>query len=152
MSTSAPAVQPKTPDARWLVRSCVVGAALGAGFVLFPGLTQRAFGVMVYGQAGFPPQFGAAELAYIRLAHAVIGALIAGFFTLMAWHARVSLPRAPDAWRALLCALAVWFVLDTGYSLASGFWPNAVLNLGVLLALAPALWRASPARARIGPR
>jgi len=39
-----------------------------------------------------------------------------------------------EGWRLIVVSLIVWFVPDTGYSLWSGFWQNAVLN-AVALAL-----------------
>lgn len=40
----------------------------------------------------------------------------------------------------LVISLVAWFVPDTLYSLASGFWPNAVLNSVFALVFALPLW------------
>lgn len=39
-------------------------------------------------------------------------------------------------WRIIALSVAAWFVPDTAYSLWSGFWQNAVLNLAFLILFA----------------
>lgn len=118
-----------------------VGTSLfGAVLVVLPGLTYAGFGAMVYGN-GFPAEFGLEPASYIRLVHAVMGAVIAGWFAFVAWFTHTLLPRRiPGAWTALVLSVLLWFALDTSYSLISGFWQNAVLNTTFLAAFAPGFW------------
>jgi hypothetical protein len=123
-------------------------AVSGAAFVLLPSQVYAVFGVMIYGTGGFPAAYGAEEAAYIQLAHNVMGALMAGWFSFIAWYVRNILPRRiPGAWRSLALALLLWFSLDTTYSALAGFWPNAVLNAGILAAFAPGFWLTRSLRA-----
>ena len=124
-----------------LLTTAVASTVLfGLVLVLLPGVTETLFGLMVYGAGGFPPSFGEEELAYVRLAHAVLGATIVGWFLLILWVVRTQVARGvPGSWQAAAGAVAAWYVLDTSFSLLSGFWPNAVLNTGLLLLLLPGL-------------
>ena len=67
----------REPGINYLTAVSVATATAGAAFVLLPDQVYDIFGWMVYG-AGFPASFGDEEGAYIRLAHAVMGALMAG--------------------------------------------------------------------------
>lgn len=68
------------PHGRWTL-SIVTGAAICFGLllVLAPGMASTLFGVLVFGPSGFPSEFGDEALAYVRLAHAVIGAVMVGW-------------------------------------------------------------------------
>ena len=44
-----------------------------------------------------------------------------------------------DAWWMFVVSLIAWFIPDTAYSLLSGFWQYALLNLGFALLFAMAL-------------
>jgi hypothetical protein len=104
-------------------------ALSGAFLVAAPMHAQRAFSLLVYFEAGRVEDFGPEALRYIKLAHAVMGALMVGWGVMIAMYARaidgksVVRPRV-----AIGASLVAWFVPDTAYSLLSGFWPNAVLN------------------------
>ena len=127
--------------------SAVTGSALAFGVVLvvLPGPTEALFGRLIHGAGGFPASFAPEARDYLRLAHAVIGASMAGWFALALWLVRTQVAHGvPGAWRALAGSIALWFVLDTSYSLLSGFWPNAVLNAGFLLAFLPGLLATRP--------
>jgi hypothetical protein len=144
MTTTA---NPTTHDrgVRLLTVTCAGTVALGLVLVLLPGLTERLFGLMVHGRGGFPPSYSPDALAYARLAHAVLGATIVGWFVLILWVVRTQVARrVPGSWQAVAGAVACWYVLDTAYSLLSGFWPNAVLNTGLLLSLLPGLLLTRP--------
>jgi hypothetical protein len=102
---------------------------------------------MVYGTTEAMESFGAEQVRYISLAHAVLGGVLVGwgfalFYavkTFFASHARAT-------WNLVAGSLAAWFIPDTGYSLSSGYWQNAVLNLGFLVVFALPLWAAREAR------
>jgi hypothetical protein len=112
-------------------------AAFGAVVLLVPPLSMAGFGLMVYGDPSFPDEFSGEAKAYVRLAHAVMGAVMVGWFLTLHWVLRAAEDGVPGAWRAAVGAFAAWYVLDTAYSLASGFWQNAVLNTAVLALFAP---------------
>ena len=107
---------------------------------LAPSVGDRAFTLLIYHRASFPPDFSTEAVGYIRLTNAVLGAVMAGWFmTMFVLLSRVGLTRG--VWSALVVGLAVWFVPDTAYSLASGYWENAVLNGTILATFVPGLGR-----------
>jgi hypothetical protein len=116
--------------------------AFGAVLVLLPGVTEAGFGAMVYGRSGFPAAFTAPTLDYVRLAHAVLGAVMVGWFCLVRWVIRGPLAQGvPGAWAALVGSVVAWYLPDTAFSALNGFWENAILNTVVLLAFLPGLVR-----------
>lgn len=135
--------QRTAPPASWVRYLLLVTTAticFGAVLVLAPGPTEALFGHLTFGRSGFPATFSTAALDYIRLAHAVLGAEIVGWFALVLWVVRFPLANGlPGAWHALVLSLAAWYVPDTAYSLLAGYWPNAALNTGILLAFLPGL-------------
>jgi hypothetical protein len=107
---------------------------------LAPKAGAGAFTLMIYGDTSFPRGFSAEAVSYIRLTNAVLGAVMAAWFVTMFVLLR-RLGLAPAVRSALLIGLTVWFVPDTTYSIASGYWQNAVLNSVMLALLMPALLR-----------
>jgi hypothetical protein len=128
-------------------------ALFGAALVLLPGPVTRLFAWIAYGSADRVESFGPEAVAYIRLVHAILGAITVGWaltlLAVVAWFWRAH-PRR--AWLAVAAPLAAWFLLDSGYSLASGFWRNAVFNVAFALALAVPLALAMPRMRARAPR
>src|SRR5450759_1840104 len=118
----------------WLV--CVAGAALafGTAVVFAPGLTGRVFGGLYLSDPDAIAAFGPGAAHYIAFVTAVMGAVMAGWATaillVVAFRFR---PGNRDAWWVIAGSVLVWCVLDTAYSLQTGFWQNAVFNVGALV-------------------
>lgn len=114
---------------RWLVAVTAGLVAFGLLMVLAPSLTRQGFSLMVYGDAGHIAGYGGKAADYIELVHAVMGAVMIGWGTAMLLVLRGPFRRDPrEGWTILAVSLTAWFVPDTIFSLASGFWQNAVLN------------------------
>lgn len=118
-------------------------AVLSLSLVVLPDVGGAAFSALIYQQRDLPAEFSAGAREYVQLTNAVLGAVMAGWFTMMFLLSRL-IGTVPRAWEALVLGLAVWFVPDTVYSLASGFWQNAVLNTVILTLFAPALLATRP--------
>lgn len=117
---------------RWLVVMTVVVMLFGIGMVVAPGLTRQAFGWLVYASPDRIGAFGADAVAYISLVHAVLGAVLFGWGTAMLLIVLGPLRRgAREGWQMLVVSLVAWFIPDTAFSLWSGFWQNAALNVAV---------------------
>ncbi len=126
----------------------IAGVVLfGATLVLLPEPVERLFAWIAYGSADRLDSLGPDAVAYVRLVHAILVAITVGWaltvLAVVAWFWRLD-PRR--AWLAVAVPAAAWFLLDTGYSLASGFWRNAVFNSAFLLALAVPLFLSRPVR------
>ena len=117
---------------------CLAAASLGLmafGIVLLlaPGFTRQGFSLLIYASPGAIDGFGPAPVAYITLLHAVLGAVMFGWGVLMLWVVQGPFRRGlKEGWQMLAVSVAAWFIPDTAFSLWSGFWQNAVLNLGFL--------------------
>jgi hypothetical protein len=140
---------PAGAGGRALLLAAIAGlAAFGAALVLLPDPVARLFGWIAYGSADRVAAFGPDAVAYIQLVHAILGAMTVGWaltmLAVVAWFWR---SQAGRAWLAVAVPAAIWFVLDSGYSIASGFWRNAVLNALFALAFAVPLLLLRPARA-----
>ncbi|MFM1989961.1 MAG: hypothetical protein RJA99_2918 [Pseudomonadota bacterium] len=138
------------PDRRW--RTWLLAASLGVSLfgltlVVAPSLARRGFSLMIYGSPQAIDGFGAEAARYASLVHAVLGAVMVGW-GLALFHAVrsffIARPRA--TWQLVAGSLLAWFVPDTTYSLASGFWQNAVLNVGFAMLFAVPLWASRGAR------
>ena len=87
---------------------------------------------------GPPERVGTQEVRdYLKLPFMVLGAVMAGWTVMMIQIVRGPL-REGSSWAlsVLINSLAVWFVLDTGMSLALGFPMHALFNVPFALALA----------------
>ena len=102
----------------------------GLVLVLFPGLTRQGFSLMIYSDAHRIARFGDEAVDYIELVHAVMGAVMVGWGTALLLILRGPFHRDPDEGaRIIAISLTAWFIADTAFSLRSGFWENAVLNV-----------------------
>ena len=126
---------------RCLVASTVGLMLFGLMLVVLPDLTRQMFSLLMYGAASHLNSLAPEAVAYIGLVHAVLGAVLFGWGALM-----LGLVLGPirkgfrHAWFVVVISLLSWFIPDTAYSLWSGFWQNAVLNLGFATMFALPLW------------
>jgi hypothetical protein len=115
---------------RWLLVVTIGVMAFGIGMVLAPGLTRQGFALLVYADAGRLSGFGVEAVAYIALAHAVLGAVMFGWGAALLLVVLGLFARgAREGWQIVAVSVCAWFVPDTAFSLWSGFWQNAVLNI-----------------------
>ncbi|MDH4394603.1 MAG: hypothetical protein QE278_02885 [Limnobacter sp.] len=125
----------------WLTVATAFTVLFGLVMVLLPDLTSQAFGLLLYQDAGrlvsHPPE----ALAYIQLAHAVMGSLMVGWGAGMFLVTRTLFKRGERVgWQILTYSIPFWYVPDTLFSLISGFWPNALMNTGFVVMLMVPLW------------
>ena len=129
----------------WLTAASMAVAVFGLFLVLWPTLALQGFSLLVYGDPGRLQALGGEAARYISLAHAVLGAVMLGWgLMLVAVVQRLLAHGSKLGWQLVAGSLALWFVPDTAYSLMSGYWQNAVLNIGFALLFAvplAATWR-----------
>lgn len=116
----------------WLgfLRLVTAGVILfGLLLVVAPALGREGFSLLVYGSGSRIGEFGPEAVAYIELAHAVMGSVMVGWGTalLLVLRGEPSAQLRQKLW-IFVISLAAWFIPDTAFSLISGFWQNAVLN------------------------
>lgn len=122
---------------RWLVAASMGVALFGLILVLFPALTLQGFSLLVYSNAELLGQNTAATVSYIKLVHAVLGAVMVGWGTALLYVLFCTFrDNLVIGWKTVTGSVLAWFIPDTAYSLISGFWQNAVLNVGFLILFA----------------
>ena len=109
----------------------------GISMVLLPGPTQKLFNLLMFGSIEGNPTFGEAAVAYISFISAVLGAVMVGWGVVLLYILIGPFRRGEaEGWRMVTVSVVAWFIPDTGYSLWSGFWQNAVLNAVFAIAFA----------------
>lgn len=122
---------------RWLVVASALVVGFGASMVLAPGPTRQLFGLLLFGAPDAVDARAGSAVGYVTLVHAVLGATMVGWGVLLLLVVLGPFRRgSPEGWRMLTTSLAAWFVPDTVFSVASGFWPNALLNTGFIVLFA----------------
>lgn len=117
----------------WLLAVCLGVVAFGLFLVVAPGTTREAFALLVYGDTRRIATFGAEANAYIALLHAVLGGVMVGWGIALFLAVRGPFARGQRVgWQIVAVSVIAWFVPDTAFSVWSGFWPNAALNLAFL--------------------
>lgn len=71
---------------------------------------------------------------YLHFVYGVLGGTMLGWMMAIL-YILVTLFRQGErlGWDMIALSLMTWFIFDTGASLATGFWQNAVLNVGFAL-------------------
>lgn len=130
---------------RWL-QLAIVGVVVDSAALVVTGRTAgRLFDVLGFRMrdAGILP--GSPAERHVLLVHGVLGSVMIGWMaTLWLISAGPLQHRDPWAWTTVTRAVALWFVIDTSFSLAVGAPTHAWFNLAFLLVLAPPLIRMRP--------
>ena len=114
----------------WLIAVTVGVLLFGASMVLAPGFTRQFFGVLLFSSPEAIADYGEPAVAYITLVHGVLGAVMFGWGFALLFIVLGPLRRGShDAWLTLAVSVAAWFIPDTAFSLLTGFWQNAALNI-----------------------
>jgi hypothetical protein len=114
-----------------LLLAAAVVLLFGLSLVLLPEPMQAFFNLVMFGTTWYPPAFGTGAIPYITFLSGILGAVMAGWGVLLLYAVIGPLRHNPrEGWTMIAVSLAAWFAVDTTFSLATGFWRNAVLNLG----------------------
>ena len=126
--------------ARWLVAAAVVVLAFGLSLVLAAELMQGVF-ESLYFTPRTGSELGADAAAYTAFLQGVLGAVMVGWATLLLVIVLGPFRHGePSAWKMIAASLAVWFVVDTAFSLWTGYWQNSILNTALFAVFAIPLW------------
>src|SRR5690606_2726878 len=121
----------------WLVVVSIGVMVFSAGFIVAPGLMDTLFDWMFFSASRSNATFSAEADAYIAFTYGVLGAGLIGWMVLVLRVGIGPFRRGErEGWDMIAWSMTVWFVVDTGFSLASGFWENAIFNTGFLVAFA----------------
>lgn len=132
---------PSTFWTHWLLTVSAGVAIFGLLLVLAPGLTRQGFSLLVYTSADRLDAFGAEQVRYLSLVHAVLGSVMVGWGVALFLVTKLLFNQEGRlGWKLIAGSVAAWFLPDTTYSLLSGYWQNAVLNTVFLALYAIPLW------------
>lgn len=111
---------------RWLMAASIGVTAFGTVLFLLPDVTQTFFNLLIFQQeaAVFPD-----AVDYLSFVYGVLGIVMIGWSVLLL--AVIAIPfqrREPWAWWALALSIGIWYVIDSGFSIVSGYVPNAIMN------------------------
>ncbi len=108
-----------------------------AALILLPTVMQQLFDTLFFASPDLAAQFGAEANAYIRFVYGVLGAVIIGWMvTFMSLLVGAFQYPQRSTWRTLTLSVVVWFVVDSGFSVAIGVMPHAIFNIGFLILFA----------------
>lgn len=121
----------------WLLVASAGVALFGLGLVLAPTAARQGFSLLLYAEPGRISAFGEKAVAYVSLAHAVLGSAMLGWGVALVLVVRgLVVHGSRVGWWIVALSVAAWFIPDTTYSLMSGYWQNAVLNLAFAMLFA----------------
>ena len=119
---------------RWLVAADIIVIVFGAAQALLPDLIRQGFSLLVFGSASYIDTFPQDAIRYITLTHAVMGSVMIGWGVSMMYTLLTQFRTGEwTGWVSIAIAMTLWFIPDTAMSILTGFWQNAVLNVGFIL-------------------
>ncbi|MBC8998621.1 hypothetical protein IAI51_18985 [Pseudomonas sp. N40(2020)] len=125
---------------RWLQIACVAVQAFGAFMILSQAGTRAFFGALLMRDTSAISRFQEPAVNYIDLLHVVLGAVLVGWGVALFLMVRYFYKLQPLlVSRVVTVSILCWAVPDTAYSLWSGFWQNAVLNVVFIAVFFPPL-------------
>jgi hypothetical protein len=120
----------------------------GLSMMMWPRLGIGYFNMLFFGSPRYPVSMGPAASAYLDFVYGVLGAVIIGWMSILIALCLRSLADRSSVAPALP-AIAIWLVIDSAFSVVSGFWQNAASNLLFAAMLAIPIWRMEAWRSRI---
>ena len=122
---------------RWLLVVTIGVLVFGISLVVLPGPTQQLFNLLIFSSTQGNPAFDEAAIAYVTFICAVLGSTMFGWAIALLYALFGPFRRGQaEGWRMVAVSLVAWFIPDTAFSLWSGFWQNAVLNVAFAVAFA----------------
>ena len=119
---------------RWVVAADIIVIVFGAAQALLPDLIRQGFSLLVFGSASYIDTFPQDAIRYITLTHAVMGSVMIGWGVSMMYTLLTQFRTGEwTGWVSIAIAMTLWFIPDTAMSILTGFWQNAVLNVGFIL-------------------
>lgn len=132
--------QPSRLWDRWLQFALVGVLVYSTSLVIAGRPAGRLFDQLGFGMraAGISP--GGPQEQHVLLVYGVLGSVLIGWMATLLLIARGPLrQRDPWAWTTFATGIALWFVIDSTFSLVVGASAHAAFNVVFLLAVAPAL-------------
>jgi hypothetical protein len=121
----------------WLVCVNAVVMLFGLSMLLLPDFIQKFFSLALYATPLKLAAFDGQAIVYVTLLHGVLGATMFGWGAALMSILFDSFRQGKMAgWWGIALSITAWFIPDTLFSLWTGFWQNAILNLGFVVLFA----------------
>lgn len=110
---------------------------LSLGMIAPPHLSISYFNAILFGHIEYPQTMSRAGILYADFLYAVLACVMIGWMIPLIYLVHRPL-RAGSiiAWKVIMLSLGVWFITDSGISIALGFWQNAASNTALTILLA----------------
>lgn len=119
----------------WLVTAFGLTALMTLGYVLFPDAMMRQMLISTFlGSPDALAAHGEDVMRFIGLLSGISSAVSLAWFALLTFVVLGPFRRGERwAWMAVTTSVVIWFVVDSGRSIASGFPSNAMFNVAWLV-------------------
>ncbi|QLE55896.1 hypothetical protein [Nostoc sp. TCL26-01] len=102
--------------------------------IIAPDFMQIFFDAIFFPASSTHTIFNEVASSYIKFLYGLLGAVMMGWSVALLYILLKPFCRQEDeAWYAMTASIVVWFIIDSSFSISTGFWQNAVLNMIFLL-------------------
>jgi hypothetical protein len=136
--TGGAVLSPARPSVwdRWLTIAVGAVAAFGLAMIVVRAPIMATFDRLFFGSAESPVPDGPAA-DYLAFVYGLTGAVMVGWMVALLPIVRGPLRRREHwAWTTIAASVGTWFVVDSLFSLVTGFAENVASNAGFLLVFA----------------
>lgn len=110
---------------------------LSLGIIVPPHLSISYFNAMLYGHIEYPQAMSREGILYAHFLYSVLACVMIGWMIPLIYLTHSPLRAGSTiAWKVIMLSVGVWFITDSGISMALGFWQNAVSNVALTILLA----------------
>jgi hypothetical protein len=118
---------------RWLIVVSVGVILFSLGFIFLPDSIHSLYSIILNQDMVFAEE----AMHYLRLVYGVLGSVMLGWMIVVLFILLGAFRRGErGAWNAITLSIVIWFVLDSGYSVYTGFVGNAIFNAAFLVLFA----------------
>ena len=115
---------------RWLIVVTDGVVLFSLALMLLPDTMLRFFNGLFFGVNEGRSLFGTLEGDYLVFVYSVLGAVMIGWATTLFFVIMGSFKRGErEGWYALAVSLTVWFIIDSFFSVLTGFAANVAFNV-----------------------
>ncbi|MBZ0318843.1 MAG: hypothetical protein K8L91_20675 [Anaerolineae bacterium] len=119
---------------RWLIVVTIGVMVYAAGLMLLPQTMHGLFNALFFADSKQVRRIGEDNVEFIQLVYGVLGAVMIGWMVTLLALMRHNFQTDPRGiWQILVLSIGVWFVVDSGFSVVTGFVEHAVFNMGFLV-------------------
>lgn len=110
----------------------------GLDMMLFQNLLDSyLWNPLLFSKSHLHETFSPEVKKFVHFTFGVLGAVCAGWAATMYYQVKNSfMTRDIRVWNSLAFSIGLWFTLDSSFSVAMGYWPNAALNVDLALLFA----------------